>query len=415
MADFSMHRLSLTLNNYLCYALDNFPLINSTGSVRLLSPLPQTGSIMTGVSSGGNQFNLYLEDDILKLELISGDRSVKLSTSQVLDSSTSYQVNFKIRSNRADLILETISESGGLTEIERLNGTVTFSVPTSFTTVCVGGSMLEIPYYMGVLERVIYNAAPLSDRSFMRQYATMETPVNLISVSEVSDTPLTFQRFNLADNYQRITFEIRLEMASNMLTGTPLSTRGGELQFVVINGDFSIASLGSPFQFFVMCPGTAKVDNQWHRIDIVLSRNGDGIADLYVTVDEVSCEPLTNANQMELGRILDSLINSNSALFDFAVTQRSQSMSGSFVGCLRNIEFKETADSDPVRPDLGSAIRAEERFRRGEEECYSCRMDETTDCQNAGEVCADCGYLHPAQCLDSLQSCPGRCNLHKKI
>jgi hypothetical protein len=417
MADLSMHRLNLTLDSYLCYALDNFPSIDSAASVRLLSPLPQTGSIMTGVSSHGDQFNLYLEDSVLKLELISVNRSFKLgvNTSQVLDSAASYQVDFEIRSDRIDLILATISDSGGLTEIERLNGTVTFPVATSFTTVCVGGTMLEIPYYVGLLERVIYHAAPLSDQSFMQQYATVETPVNLISVSEISDTPLTFQRFTLADDYQRITFEIRLEMDSNQLTGTPLSTRGGELQFVVTNGDFSILSMfGSPFFLFVGCPDTGKVDNQWHRIDIILFRNGDGMADLYVSVDEVSCNPLTEQNHMELERILDSLITSNT-LLDFGVTQSSETMNGRFVGCLRNIEFGETADSEPVRPDLASAIRAEERFTRGEEECYSCRMGATTDCQNAGEVCADCGYLYPAQCLDSLQSCPGRYNFRTEI
>ena len=367
---------------------------------------------MTGVSSGGHQFNLYLEDGILKLELISGERSVELSTSQVLDSSTSYQVKFEIRSDQVDLILEIISESGDLTEIERSNGIVSFPVPTSFTTICVGGSMLEIPYYTGTLERVIYNIQPLSSQSFMQQHATVETPVNLISVSEDSDTPLTF-RLNLADNYQRITFEIRVELASNGLAGTPLSTRGNELQFTVFNNFFAIISIGSSFGLFVMCPDTAELDSQWHRIDIILSRN-DGIADLYVTVDEVPCAPLTNESHMELGRILDSLTNSsNSALFDFAATHTSPlnpEFPTTFVGCLRNIEFTETANSEPVRPDLASAIRADERFRRGEEECNSCRTDKTTGCSNAGEVCADCGYLYPAQCLDSLQSCPGRYN-----
>ena len=410
MIDLSMHRLNQNLDSYLCYALNDFPVINGAGSVRLLDPLPPTGTIMTGVSHSGDQFNLYLDKSFLKLELISvTNGSVKLSTDEALNRSTSYLVNFEVGVNMVELSLLTISG----TVIERLNRTLIFPAATFFTTVCVGGTMLEIPYYVGLLEQVVYNAVPLSNRSFVQQYATVETPVNLISFSaDYIDPPLTFQRFSFA-NIQRITFEIRLKK-DNSNFGTLILYRNDdlEIQFTIIEAKFTVF-LSDPF-VGIGCTGTSPVrENVWHRIDLTLIRNGDGTADMSATIDDISCDPLTDSERMDLGMAISSLIDSSAPL-QFGYTQKTMMNNmvvpgTKFIGCLQNIEFRETPDSEPIRPDLASAIRSVERFGTGEE-CHEC-MEKTVTCTN-GEMCVDCGFMYPALCLDSSNSCPGR---HKSI
>ena len=357
---------------------------------------------MTGVSSSRDQFNLYLEQRILKLELISVNSYVRLSTSQALDISTSYQIDFEIRNDQVVLVLATVSQSGG-TEVERLNGNVTFPVATFFTTVCVGGTMLEIPYYVGLLERVIYNAVSLSDRSIVQQFASEEMPVNLISIDR-DVPPLTFSRFNFA-TFQRLKFEMRVERDTDLagIAATPLASSGGgfEIVFSTFNGMFAILGSNS---LTIFCTNTPSIiDNEWHRIDLTLLRNSDGTADLSLIVDDRSCVSLGNS---QLGEILDSLATLSAPL-RFGVNRLDMNMAR-FIGCFQNIEFRETVDSEPLRPDLASAIRAEERFSTGEDQCYSC-MQKLTGCLvENGEVCADCGYLHSAQCLDSRSDCPGR-------
>ena len=347
--------------------------------MRLIAPLPVTGTIMTGIFSTNSQFNLYIEEGILTLELISTNRSVKLSAGRALDRSTSYQIDFEVRKDSVELIVATISGSV-LSEFERLSRNLPFPIASIFTTVCVGGTMLEVPYYAGILERVIYNAIPLSDVSLV-PLATVETPVDLISFSEeISEPPLTFERFNFA-NYLRITFEMRLE-PDNTNAGTPIASRNDdfEIQFTTLNGQLIVFGTNN---LVVSCPNTPIVhDYMWHRIDLTLTRNGNGTADFYITVDDQSCEITMDSDRTKFGELLTSLINSNAPL-DFGVSKidmTTNSVSARFIGCFRNIEFRETVSSEPVRPDLALAIRSEERFGTGEE-CYVCRHEDRIPCQ----------------------------------
>ena len=373
MAELSMHRLNLTLDSHLCYPLDNFPVISNAGSVRLLAPLPLTGTIMTGLSSASDQFNLYLDKTILKFELISSHGFVKLSMDQALNCSTSYQVDFQIRADMVELNLATISGS----IIKRLIKTVTFPVASFFTTVCVGGTMLEIPYYVGILERVIYNAVPLSDHSFVQQYARVETPVNLISISDqFAGPPLIFEQFNFA-NYRRITFEMRLNQDTTGLSGTPFASSGKfEIQFTTFIGQFAIFG-GN--RLMVLCPNTPLVDNnEWHRIDLTLTTKDNGTADFTLTIDDKSCDRLTDLQRVQFGELLASLTDSNAPL-RFGVSKLAQdtvTVLVKFIGCFRNIEFRETPNSEPIRPDLASVIRSGKRFSKGEEECYACSQQD---------------------------------------
>ena len=334
---------------------------------------------MTGVSHSGEQFYLYLEKSILKLELISSNGFGKLSTDQVLNRSTSYQVDFVVGADMVELSLATISGS----VIKRLNKTLTFPIATFFTTVCVGGTMLEIPYYVGILERVIYNAVPLSDRSFVQHYAKVETLVNVISISDqFAGPPLIFERLNFA-NYHRITFEMRLKQDTVGLSGTPFASSGKfEIQFTTFNGQFTIFGSNG---LVVLCPSTPPVDdNMWHRIDLILMRNGNGMANFTLTVDDISCDRLTDSQRAQFGELLASLTDLDAPL-RFGVSKLAWdtvTVSARFIGCFRNIEFRETPNSEPIHPDLTSVTRSEQRFSKGEEDCYTCSQQDklTTDC-----------------------------------
>ena len=389
--------------------MDGLPSIDRAGSVRLIPPLPETGTIMTGVMGAYEHFLLYIEEYVLKLDLVSSNQSLleQLNIDQRLDNSTSYQIDFQIETDHVELVLATVSGS----EIETLSRNLT--TPTAngfFVTICVGGAMLELPYYEGTLERVIFNRVTLSDQNNTEQ-ATVESRANLIHLVNITNPPpLRFERLNLA-SYRRISFEMRMQQ-DNGISGAPISSSNPEVElaFIVFNNKLILFSSTG---FFVSCPSEQPVidDNIWHHVDLTLLRNGDGTANFRLIVDDQpshACEITNSEEQMEFGILLESLISSSAPL-DFGAPK---AIVGSprlvnYIGCFRNLEFRQEVDCPPVQPNLDSVIRLGERF--SEKGCQDCSETDMISCPG-GDVCTNCGFNMTSQCQDPENVCQGEWN-----
>ena len=420
--DLSQNRLNLTQDNHLCFSLNIYPLVDRAGSVRLIPPLPDTGVIMTGFTGTGDGFSLYLEDRVLKLDFVPFNGSLlKLRVNQMLDLLTSYQIDIELGMDQIELRLATISGSVS-TEIVQLTGNLTTSfVNGVFTTICVGGTMLELPYYGGIVERVIFNRAPLSDQSYMGSMS-QESQTDVISFKDgILDPPLQFRRLTFA-NFLSLSFEIRMEMDSFPI-GVPLKSRlggGDDFSFSLLNNRFalfgvldvnnSVLGINNSINLFITCPFNQPEinDNRWHHVSLTLIRFDNGSANFNMIVDKDpshACRLERDEDQSNFGKLLDESVSLGSFL-EFGVSDTvnifgpgpPSSERGKFVGCFKNMEFRRTANSPPVRPDFASLIKTVGRFGSGDS-CYGC-VQSMVRCQG-GEVCVDCGFSEADQCQPS--------------
>lgn len=393
-----MHRLSLNMDSHFCYSLNIYPLIDRVGSIQLIPPLPESGTIMTGFTFTGDSFSLYLLDRFLNLEYLPYNKTqLRLRVREALDLSAKYRIDFQLGVDQVELRLATISGSI-LTEIVQMSENLTTpAVNGVFTTVCVGGTMLEMPYYEGIVERVIFNRAPLSDQSYMGQ-VNEESRVNVISFRpNIHEPPLRFEKLNFV-NYLRISFEMRQKPDSQGFSGTPLESKNekNELAFMVFNDRLTLFTNNGIIE---RCPSVIN-DNIWHHVDFQLQLYDNNTANFHLTVDKQSanlCQLTSDQDRARLRIVLDSLMNSSSPL-EFGVADRVvigiQSRTANFVGCFKNFEFRQTVDTPPVRPDLASVIRTGGRFAPGDlNTCYSCTQRQASEisCQNE-EVCTSCGF-----------------------
>ena len=415
-ADLSLHRFELTLDSYLCYSLTTYPFIDRTASVRLLSPLPVSGTIMTGISPRGDYFNLYLEESLVRLDFVpSNETRVQLTANQMLDSSASYQIDIQLELKQIHVIISTLSGSV-VEEIERLSENTTVSVVSGFTSICIGGTMLELPYYDGIVERAIFNRVSLSNRTFVGS-SSVETRADVISLRpNITQPPLRFERLNFANNYFNIMFEMRLEQDELSLAGTPIeiSKDGTTLSLFVVSNHFSIIGFRATGFVSADCRlfGQPVIDdNRWHHVNLTLIRNDDGTSNAHLIVDsQISslCEVTDSVQKQTLDSILASLITSGAPIdFGIPTMDRMSSTTVDFIGCFRNFEFRQTpSDNSPVSPDLALAKKTVQRFGAGDS-CYGCLPTDSSDasCQG-GLVCADCGFNISAQCLAPSNVCP---------
>ena len=368
---------------------------------------------MTGFSERGDYFSVYIDNSLLNFEFVLSNGSrVHLKSNQTLETSTTtYQVNLELGTDQVDLAVSTVSGSS-LTEVERMTAATIAPAASGFTTVCAGGTLLELPYYEGLMERVIFNRITLSDSSFIGN-VNVESRTDVISFRrDVYDPPLAFERVIFSDSL-RISFEMRMEQ-DDFLAGTPFEIIMNEnnfLSFIILaNRRFTPVGFGPAGFLTLECPTGQPIldDNRWHHIDLTFIRNMDGTANFRLIVDykpSSLCELTEQMHQQALGAILTVFINSG-ATIDFGVPKADvdPNIQINFVGCFRNIKFDRDGEGSSMRPDLSLMIRTEERFGSGDT-CYGCMEPDLVVCGGNDEVCADCGFNESAQCFESGDTC----------
>ena len=326
-----------------------------------------------------------------------------------------YQIDFNQTTSEVVMAISQVLSSDEVELIESESVSVLGLLNVvHFDTICIGGVIMELPYYSGVLERVLYNHFSLTEeRNFDTFQRSSNSRSNFISFTNASLTPWpVFERFTF-ETSRRISFEIRV----------PLNGRGHLLEvnnaaemaqylLAIFNGDLTI-SLGSAELPRLCGLGSGYLnDNEWHWIvvDIII---GDSLtrSEIHHTIDGTQHCSISGGEdfRQDLLAILSTPLEFGSS---------SQGENGvSFVGCMQNLVFELKNGGEIFRPNLEALALVKERFEVSEGTCFACAEGNGGVCgemedsngfpggNDGGEdtVCTQAGFGCATLCEEYLQ------------
>lgn len=364
---------------YLCYDARPQPYKATpiTASIRLLPPLPQSGTIMTGFNGYGMQFGISLKNSKVVYELITnGTTSIPLIiTSQTtLSLGSSYQLNYYLTANHTAISIgQFVGDS--LSPLETMSRLLTPTlVRSDFQQVCLGGALLEDINYSGHVENVFFNQLSLTEEKYFTLFrATSTSRSSVIKFNEMKVPPLQFTKS--AQNVSRISFDIRIDVGT---IGNNILLLGNEsLYFILttLNGLLYIFHnlIGDPIKAF----DYSLNNGLWHHFEV------DFITDSPTGI-MVKVSQSTNIS-MFFPTIIDNLQHLMKSPIQFGPTTIPIMFFGEldFTHCMQNIEF-EYEFGETFRPNLEAVTRLEERFSATG--CFGCTADQESmaGCRNGG-------------------------------
>lgn len=397
--DAASHQLTFEPSSgptHYCHQILPEPYEANSVSLQLVPPIPSEGTILVAhPDDGRHSFSLRVEDGRVVFEYETTDNVTRRLTLETdLDlSNTVYQVDLSTSSRTAELVLLNASTSQLTTVVERQNtgsGNVLYASSTIFTTVCVGGSLMEYDSYVGTIRSAFYSYNSLLEERNFCQLATEGVGRSDLVVFADNGIPrvLTFERFPLGSHSIAFQARSRVEDPSGILLlveNSPyhfsLNVFNGGL-FVVLRRDVQDGTFEPNF----ICADSTLVpafNGEWHSYEIMLDANPpNGNPSLMVRVDGMSCDIADSTFSREA---LPMLINSS---LQFGVTDEFFQNTGEpaiFSGCVSGIELQLTPDSEVFRPNLEAAPRNSEGFDA--DTCFHC-VSKNIFCGN-GQVCTD--------------------------
>ena len=311
-------------------------------------------------------------------------RSIRLDT--FLNDSTLYQIDLTTSTDRYDLVLlESSSGEDVVTEIERRgsNPSEQLYLPsTIFTTVCLGGSLLEVVNYVGVIQRVFFNYNSLTEeRNFLNLEAENIERSDVISF-ERSETPrsLDFTSFSLRSH--QISFQARF--VDDHVNGALLTVENDvyEIAITAFNRILLLISNNKSAGTFLQTNSilVTITDGEWHSYQVRLNSTESGTA-LILMLNGASYSLSNPGTSTAINSLLDSPLKFGST---------NTFASATFQGCLGEFEFQRTPNSVPFRPNLEAVPRTNSLFDT--DRCLHCSSGTTSrqGCVN-GEMCVDRG------------------------
>lgn len=321
-------------------------------------------------------------------------------------TATTYQIDLNVTSNRAEIALHTVNDNGRLIEIGGFSrgatNTTFYSHTAIFSTVCVGGSLLEYLNYVGTMRSGFYGNNSLFEErnacTLKRKQVERSDFINFVD----NDIPrsLTFSRYSLRSH--TIEFQARYPDQVGILLVAEDETKRYVFSISSI-GDrvlslFLWDSQGSNADGFQVC-GSVIADDEWHRYSISLDTEplpGQEMS-ITVTVDGVQCV-LQNQRVTEgLPHVIDSPLQFG--LTHFLDGNRI------FTGCISDIMLRKTADSEIFRPNLEVMPRVSSQFDTSS--CYYCQA-KSRACHQ-GQVCLDRGFGVSSVCHSPEESVEQEC------
>ena len=374
----------------------------NSASLRLAPPLPSEGTLLVAHTQDEvSFFNIRIENGSVVFEYRSTDGLIRTLTvdSKLERSRTTYQVDLTTTPIRGDFRLSTVDgTTGQLTEIQRLQTDTAhflYANSTVFTLVCLGGSLLEYRNYVGTIQNAFYGYnSLLEERNFCTLDARPVGRSDFINFAD-NDIPrsLAFNRFTLGSH--TIEFQGRYQTTSGLLLVAEDPTE--RYQFFVstlVADELSVNLRDNMGGFdptrFAFCDNVQLGDGEWHSISISHNLNPpEGqLPSITATVNgAVNC----TVQSAEVGRILPFLID---APLQFGLTHMINLMR-TFIGCVADIRFRKTEDSELFRPNLEAAPRSSDLFNT--DFCYHCEAREI-GCPVRGRVCMDRGFGVPVTC-----------------
>lgn len=327
-------------------------------------------------------------EDVVEVSML----SVNLTSNDVL-----YQIDLSVTSNCdsdcTELLLKVVSEEGVATVINRAIGMNRVENLATFTTVCVGGSLLEAKNYIGKMQRVFVNYnALLEEQNLCRLEARSEQRSDVISFSDSNEErDFMIERYTLSS--AKIAFQVRFK----------LENRGSI--FLIESGNYSLNIFSfnenglAVLQLRGAHPLTLNfddlTDDEWHQFEIsaILNQTEGGESEICIRYDGIDMKFRDADAVAALWNAPLQFAHSRSPIFEM------ESMSA-FSGCMRKFEFKQTAESEIFRPNLEELPRLNP-VSFSVDDCFNCLTKTPSVACSSGEVCLDPGFEEVAVC-----SCP---------
>ena len=331
-------------------------------------------------------------------------------------NTNTYQIDFNQTTSEVVMAISQVLSSDEVELIESESVSVLGLLNVvHFDTICIGGVIMELPYYSGVLERVLYNHFSLTEeRNFDTFQRSSNSRSNFISFTNASLTPWpVFERFTF-ETSRRISFEIRVPLngRGHLLEVNNAAEKVQYLLFI-FSGDLAIG-LGSSFTQCGLGSGFIN-DNEWHLIvvDIII---GDSLtrSEIHHTIDGTRHCSISGGEN-----VTQNLLAILSTPLEFGPT--SQGPEGqtdlAFLGCMQNLIFELENGGEIFRPNLEALALVEERFEVSEGTCFACAEGNVGVCNemedsngfpggnDGGEdtVCTQAGFGCATLCEEYLQ------------
>ena len=389
----SEHQLVLAGDGYVCYTLAPEPFTpeHDDIAVQLQSPLPASGTVITGESRNrSDSFNLFLEGRTLRYELTIGDNTFQTKSAHQLSISRNYQISVARSESEVVITIQTISSTNQVTVAETIEMPLPPSTPEPvFPFFCVGGGTLETRLYNGVMQRIMIGHAALIGT----HNSTRHTLGDFISLRNNPPSPsLAFPK--LGFSFDEVSFQFRL--APDTETGVILKAgnQAFDLSLTIFNsfeGNEILLVAGHP----VVCEMNV-VDNRWHLLELRKTETA-GTRGIAVTFDRNA----STSCQISISQENFDILESNSSVLELGPTTTSAIFPGNptpFEGCFQKIRF--TTGSDVFRPNLEVPIMLYDRFYG--DGCRDCQPDyEETYCKRTNGVCRSNGFRNiSCECLE---------------
>ena len=382
---------------YLCYVptVQPSPGLSNTVSIQLVPPIPSEGTILIAQADKvKKRFNLRIEDNHLIYEdVIEG---VVLNISLIGDDLL-YQVDLSLVSDCSSdctkLLLQTVSEEGEVTMVDMATNRNSIHRSTIFTTVCVGGSLLEVKNYRGRMQRVFFNYnSLLEEQNSCRLEARSEKRSNVITFASTNiSRSFILKRYSLRS--ARIAFQVRF-----VDRGVIFAVENTE--YVLLISSFNSDSIvvlkeAKGVDFFMTLTFEKTSDREWHQFEIstYLNQTEGGKSEIRFRYDgkdkivmDESLTPLLASfidTPLQFGPITDAVFSPGAA--------------PTFNGCLRDFEFQQTAESEIFRPNLEELPRVNPAAFFVDN-CYNCIAKTPSVMCSSGQVCVDPGFAEAAEC-----------------
>ncbi len=301
-----------------------------------------------------------------------------------------YQVDVVVKSVATTLTLTPLS-SQNLTTETRIN--LNNPQESTYSTVCVGGTLLERINYEGSMRRALFNQHSLfEERNSLQLQQRLLNSSCYITVSDsMSPPPIAFETVDLRS---RMHFEIRPRLE-------------GVSYFWIANGDdvLFVNTLTELLAVTIHLNGTSYVGSapllnyyQWHRLDFLTTYSGVGNDSVHVFLNDqlLSSYFVTDGvtHQFDApaeGLNLTSLIN-----MPIHFGSGREIAGNPFEGCIQNIVF-ETPASERLFPNLDFlSLFSSQRYSLNDS-CFEC--SKSMSC-SLNQVCCEPGYNREPLCAD---------------
>ena len=314
---------------------------------------------------------------------------------------TTYQIDLLTSSQSAQLVLLNASDTLWPVFVEERSTEVRdtlYPPSTIFTTVCVGGSLLEYDNYLGTIQSAFYSYnSLLEERNFRRMATEGVRKLDLmVFANNGVARELVFERFPLGSHRIRFQHRSRVEYQIGIfvavrsdLYGFFLTAFRGQVLAILLSTDLHNLGMASK-----LC-GEGLFDGEWHSYQISLDVE---TGNLTLAVDDDICIfGGTKFSRTAFQELANSALKFGAS--DPLYMGPGRIRPAVFTGCVSGIELQRTSDSEIFRPNLEAvARRNSDTFEV--DVCYHCTAARERSCGN-GRVCTD-----RASGVDTTCKCP---------